>query len=275
MIELSFAMLVLTALFYLAAFAFHLISFLDINGETHRPAFALMRLGFLLNTFYFAAEAVHHHFFLPVSNLSEAMAFLAWSIAFVYLVLLVKAQSDSFGLILTPVLFTLIAVSCWSYFLKENSVQLPDNPFFAVHIAGAFFAYANFAISFTAGILFLIQHHELKAKKAGTFYHKLPSLEELEKLIYQPMLWGVSLLIGAIILGLFWSRVAFGHMLLWDIKTMAAVATVVAYSLILFFRFKSVLRTKTGAVLALAAFGLVLVSFIGTRFIEGSHHYIR
>ena len=53
----------------------------------------------------------------------------------------------------------------------------------------------------------------LKSKNAGTFYHKLPSLEELEKLIYQPMIWGASLLGLAVVIGLVWSKAAMasGH----------------------------------------------------------------
>ena len=181
--NLSMGILLVSGSAYALAFLFHLLSFLGVKDEGHRPAFALMRVGFLLSTFYFAAQAVEQGFFLPVVNLSQALAFFAWSLAFVYLVLLAKAQSDSFGLVLTPVFLLLIASAILTFHVQRQPTPMPSNPFFTVHIVSAFFAYASFTISFAAGLFYLIQHHELKSKHAGNFYHKLPSLEDLEKLI--------------------------------------------------------------------------------------------
>jgi len=275
MTDLPLVILSLSALAYLAAFIFHLYSFLSVREKGHEGAWWLLRLGFLLSTFYFASAAVESRFFVPVANLAGALAFFGWSLAFVYLVLLARVQSQSFGLILTPILVLLIASACLT--LHEPAASLPakGNPLFSLHIVTAFFAYASFTISFSAGILYLIQNHELKAKKAGTFYHKLPSLEELEKLIYQPMIWGASLLVFAVAIGFAWSKSVYGEYWFLDAKTIATIATVSAYFVILYLRVVSGIRAKQGALLSLIAFSLVLFSFLGTRLIEGSHHYLR
>lgn len=275
MTRLSLFILSLSVIIYLAAFFFHLLSFLSVQEKGHRAAYTFLRIGFLLSIFYFAAEAVESHFFLPVANLSQALAFFAWSLGFVYLVLLARVQTDSFGLILTPILVLLVLFACLTF--KENPppLQIAGNPLFSVHIVAAFFAYAAFTISFSAGTLYLIQNHELKSKKPGTFYHKLPSLEQLEQLIYRPMLWGAFLLVFSAVIGFVWSKIAFGEFLIFEPKTIATVLTVVLYGAILYFRFLASLRAKQGAVLSLIAFSLVILSFLGTRFIEGSHHYLR
>ncbi len=271
----AIVMLSLSAAAYLAAFFLHLGSFRDPAARTHRPGFALMRVGFLLATFYLVTEAVRRGAFLPIAGMSEALAFFAWSLAFVYLVLLVSAQIDSFGLILTPVLLLFTAVAALTAVPGSGGYQVPPNPVFMLHILAAYFAYASLTISFVAGILFLIQSRELKARRAGTFYHKLPSLESLENLIYQPMIWGASLLLAAVILGFVWSLTAFGELWLLDPKTLAASATSLFYFFILCLRYRASLRARKGALLALAAFALVIFSFVGTRFIEGSHDYLR
>lgn len=275
--NLSAALLAASSLIYGAAFTAYLFSFSDTRETSHRPAFALMRTGFLIATFYFAAEAIEQGFFLPVLNFSQAMAFFAWALAFIYLVLIVKVQSQSFGLILAPILCTLTTAA---YFAKwqGDPVSLRKellNPYFMVHIVSAFFAYASFTLSFAAGILYLIQNRELKSRSAGTFYRRLPSLEELERLIYQPLAWGAPLLLAALAIGMFWSKSAFGHYWIFDPKTIATAVTTVLYLVILFLRFNSSVRGRQGAFLSLAAFALVVFSFVGTRFIQGSHNFLR
>ena len=276
--SLSVILLLLSGLCYAAAFLFHYLSFSEVKAIGHRPAFTLMRIGFLIATLYFGAEAIDHGFFLPVVNFSQAMAFFAWSLGFVYLVLIVKAQTDSFGLILSPILLMLTAAAYLAkrHFGDHDTVKpfLLD-PYFIVHIVSAFFAYASFTLSFAAGILYLIQHHELKLKRAGTFYHKLPSLEELEKLIYQPMLWGASLLLTTVVIGIVWSKTAFGEFWIFDPKTILTGVTVALYSVILYLRYGASLHGKRGAMLSFLAFAVVIFSFLGTRFIHGSHNYLR
>ncbi len=271
--SLSFIILIVTGISYLFAFLMHLWAFISLKERDTRPALILMKLGFLLSTFYFASEAVENKFFLPVANVSEAMAFFAWSLAFVYLVLLTGVQSKSFGLILTPVLLALIAAACLTFHGQQPPFEGHGNAFFLVHILSAFFAYACFAISFAAGILYLIQNHELKSKKAGTFYHKLPSLEELEKLIYQPMFWGIVLLLMAVGIGFVWSQTSFGEIRILDPKTIATIMTAIIYMAIVWLRYGVSMRAKQGALLSLLAFMVVLFSFVGPRFIAGSHYY--
>ncbi len=278
MLKLSEILLLFSGLSYAAAFALHWLSFSAYQEKSHRPAFALMRLGFLIATFYFAAEIIEHGFFLPVANFSQAMAFFAWSLAFVYLVLVVRAQSESFGLILSPILLTLTAAAYWGKFHFGNEGPVKPillNPYFTVHIVSAFFAYASFTLSFAAGILYLIQNHELKAKKVGTFYHKLPSLEELEKLIYQPLVWGAPLLAAAVGIGIVWSKSAFGEFWILDPKTIATVVTAGFYFVILYLHYGSSMRGKQGALLSLCAFALVVFGFVGMRFIQGSHNFLQ
>lgn len=266
--------LAFTAVFYTLAFLLHLVSFFGQKETVHRIAFRLMQTGFISATFYFIVEAASLETFFPVADIAHALAFFAWSLAFVYLVLLSQIRSDSFGLVLTPVLSSLLIAACLTAELPAKG-ELPEaNPFFMLHILCAFFAYASFAISFAAGILYLIQRHELKTKHAGAFYHKLPSLEELERLLDQPMRWGTALLVAAVLIGFIWSKTAFGMYAVTDPKTIATGVVALVYGLILGLRLGARLRTRQAAILSVAAFGLVILSFVGMRFIQGSHNFL-
>lgn len=275
---LSFSLLLSSCFFYLLAFGFHLLSFFGLQAKGDRPAFTLMRVGFLLSTFYFISRSVDDGYFLPVTGFSPATAFFAWALAFVYLVLLVRIQIASFGLVLAPILAALAASALITFSpsapARADWAALLSNPYFKVHILSAFFAYAAFAISFAAALLYLFQHHELKTRHAGTFYHKLPSLEELERLIYQPLFWGVPLLAVALVVGFLWSKSVFGEYRPSDPKTIATAATLFLYLLLLVSRRFS-LRGRRAALLSLFAFGFVMLTFVGTRFIHGSHAYFQ
>lgn len=270
--SVSSFLLMLSVSLYIAGFILHVFSF--TRGQGHKLALIFMRAGFLISTFYLAAEAGEHGFFLPISGFSQALSFFAWSLAFVYLVLLVKSQTDSFGMIVSPflILLTGAALITRSGVTVEPKAVLM-HPYFLLHIGAAFFAYASFTLSFAAAVLYLIQHHELKSKKPGAFYHKLASLEELEKLVYQPVLWGTPLLFTAISVGLLWAHEVYGEMRIFDAKTLATALTAGLYGAILIMRSMSVLRGKQTALLSLSAFALVLFAFLGTRLIPGSHHY--
>lgn len=272
--NISLVLLTLSGFCYFVAFLLYLISFSTTWGKTKHPAFFLLRLGFFLGTFYFAAEAVEEGFFLPVANLSQALAFLAWAIAFVYLVLLVPVQHESFGLVLAPLLSLFVTGAC----LTAKAASLPPpqimmNPYFVIHIISAFFAYASFTLSFAAGVLYLIQYRELKLKHTGRLYHKLLSLEALEKLIYQPILWGLPLLVITVGIGFVWSKAVYGEIWLLDPKTVAILATLGLYSIILYLYYISSFRGKKVALLSLVAFFFLLFTFVGTRFMEGQHNF--
>lgn len=272
--KISLILLQLASVLYTIAFVFHLVSFYGDRKPWHRTAFALMRIGFLLSTLYFLAEAGAHEYFLPVSGFSQAMAFFAWSLAFVYLVLLGRAQVESFGLILTPILMLFTEIACLTFYLPDYAIPGSLSPFFIVHIVAAFFAYACFSLSFAAAVLYLIQQHQLKRKQVGQFYYRLMSLERLDRLIYTPMIWGSVLLPLAIAVGLFWSKSVFGVFWIHEPKTILSLMTTAVYLILLGLRFAGSLQGKRMVVFSLAAFGLVLFSFVGSRFFAGSHNFI-
>jgi len=263
---------------YAAAFACHLVSFLGKGGSEHPFASGFLRVGFLISTLFFLEEAARQKYFLPVYGASQALAFFAWSLAFVYLVLFVRIQRESFGLVLTPILVLLSGGAAASF--SDGRLYQPDsavfsNAYFILHVVNAFFAYACFTISFAAGILYLIQQRELKSKQAGRFYHKFPSLEALETLVFQPMIWGALLLSAAIGAGIFWSKSSYGVYGLTDPKTIATLLTIAVYFIVLYLHHVARVRGKKVTVFSLIAFGMILVSFIGMRFVENSHNFIR
>ena len=281
--SLPFSILAIAGLLYLIAFFFHLAAFwTDGRGvwpyaPTNQAALVLMRIGFLVHTFFFLSESFAANTqTIPVSSFGQVMAFFAWSLAFVYLVLLARVQSESFGLILAPLLSILVGIGLMRFDAGRHSLPSPLNPYFILHLGTAFFAYASFTLSFAAAVLYLIQHHELKRKKGGTFYHRLPSLEALEGLIYQPMAWGVFLLAMAIGIGFLWSKSAFGSYWLGEPKTVITILIAVFYLFLVYFHYGTASRGKRLVVMSVVAFSFIFLSFFGMNFLgNGLHQLMR
>lgn len=266
--------LAVSGILYFTAFLFHLGAFLGLNERTNRWALVLVRVAFLVHTFFFFSETRAQGLVIPVSSFGQAMAFFSWSLAFVYLVLLAKIQSESFGLILAPLLSLLVGIGLGRLDTGQSSLPAPMNPYFILHLGTAFFAYASFTLSFVAAFLYLIQHRELKRKRGGTFYHRLPSLESLEGLIYQPMAWGVFLLFMAIGVGFLWSKSAFGTYWLWEPKTVSTLVIALLYLALVAAHYGAASRGKRAAVMSLVAFSFIFLNFFGISLLGKGLHQI-
>ena len=171
---IAFISLILSGLFYFVASFLYALVFFQTHSKFENKTLLCVWLGFICATIYLGVEAWTHGFAFPILNFSHVLAFFSWALAFLYLIPLARLQTQSFGLILAPVLFllNLTAMAHAGGSLYYMDVKI----YFMLHIIFAFFAYASFTLSFTAAFLYLFQHYELKRRRAGTFYQKLPHL---------------------------------------------------------------------------------------------------
>lgn len=144
-----------------------------------------------------------------------------------------------------------------------------------VHLLCAWLSYAAFLTAFIAGALFLIQEHQIKRKRMGFLFHRLPSLEALDRLNFQAIGLGWALLSVGIVLGLGEARGRLGHWWTGDAKEVLTVALWATYLLLWVVRLRSTLRGRRVALLSVVGFVLVVVSLVGAgRLIPSWHPYI-
>lgn len=267
----SYLILILLIMLYGMSFLVHLGNFLNKETKSINPNL-LFEIGFLLHTFLIFTEARETQFFLPVTTMREVLIFFAWSLAFVFVILLRRIKQESFGVVLIPFLLSFLAVAL----VIEDGKAIPTTYFsdhyFLVHILSAFFAYASFTLSFVASVLYLIQSRLIKSKQLGSFYHKLPPLNELEKFIVYAIVWGLFLLGIGILSGFLWAHNALKSFSLMEPKTISSLVTWVAYGIIFFLYHFSVIRGKRSAKIVSFTFALVLFTFLGTSLFQNSLH---
>ena len=276
--NLSTILLLLVIGLYFAAFVRYLFEFLNLGRTGRSWAGRLVEGGFLIHTLeifvrtFSVSQTMTPRFYVPVRTLGETSSFFAWSLAFIYFILVKRHRTEGFGLALAPVLILFLVPSFVP--LEARPVWLPDlnNHYFLMHILWAFFGYAGFALSFIAGVLYLTQNRALKLKIHIDFYHNLPPLEELERFIFRTIFWGLVLLGGAIVTGGFWTKSAFGTFLLIEPKSMAALATWLVYLLIMLLHEVSLMKGRRVVLMSVWAFALVLFTFLGTSVLRPGLH---
>lgn len=237
-----------------------------------------LEAGFLIHTLaifvqIFGGSPSQTFFFhFPVATVGEASGFFAWSLAFIYLVLLKQIKTQAFAVFLTPVLMLFLIPSFFPFRPNLSALNYFHNTYFLLHILSTFFSYASFALSFIAAVLYLLLDTSLKNKTAGPFYKKSLSLEDLEHLVFKTIFWGLLLLGAGILSGGLWARSADRAFVLTEPKTLSSILTWFVYLVIIYAHFVRQTKGRRIVLMSLLAFMLVLITFLGTSLFQTGFH---
>ena len=205
----------------------------------------------------------------PYSNMYE------FSLAFVFAVTLIYAlferwyQVRQMGAIVMPVALGMAAY-VWSLpgELREVDDLIPalqHQPLMTAHVSSAIFAYATFAVSFAAAILFLVNQRRRVSW--------LPSPEMLDDIAFRAVTIGFPLLALVLVLGSIWAYRAWGSYWSWDPKETAALFTWLVYAVYLHTRSLRGWRGTRSAIILLIGFAAVIFTYYGNDFFGGLHAY--
>ena len=131
----------------------------------------------------------------PVNNLFEALMFIAWTIVAAYLVLGMFSRLRSLGVIAAPILL-FIGVFALMPPLDPPHGPKPDfhTDWGAIHGSLILLACGAFGLSAVAGVMFLMQEHDLKFNKARAVTSLLPPIQRLGRVTTGLMVAGVVFL---------------------------------------------------------------------------------
>ncbi|WP_293779430.1 cytochrome c biogenesis protein CcsA [uncultured Oxalicibacterium sp.] len=152
--------------------------------------------------------------------------------------------------------------------LEEHSVLFPW------HIAIATLAYSTFTIAAFHAVLMAIQetrlHTRSPEKKVGLFalaIERLPALLTMEKLLFRLIGFGFVLLTLTVLSGVVFSEEVFGKAFKWDHKTTFTMLSWLVFGILLVGRHLRGWRGKTALTFTLGGFGMLLLAYVGSRFV--------
>jgi len=260
---------------YLFGTLAYLAYVLILKGVLSRIAAVIVSFGFASHTLAILTRYVEAGY-TPVTNLYESLSFFAWMIIGLLLMANFKYKIKVLGSFLTPIALILML---FALALPKEILPLAPvlksfwHPF---HVIFAFLGNAIFTLTFCFGVMYLIQEHQLKAKKMGAIAKRLPSLSLLDDLSYLSLKFGFPLLTLGIITGAVWAEYAWGRYWNWDPKETWSLITWLLYAALLHQRLTVGWRGRKAAMMAIAGFLAVLFTFLGVNLLlPGLHTYVK
>jgi cytochrome c-type biogenesis protein CcsB len=219
----------------------------------------------------FVAHTVSHAFRLyemgrpPLTSPYESLSFFAWAVILIYLIMEFRYRNRILGAFVVPL--AILAASGAAALPSRMAEFVPQLQGLGLwsHVAMALFGNAAFALTFSAGLVYLIQERRLKSRQFGGLNFRMPSLEVLDDIGFKSILFGFPLLTLALISGSLWAEHARGSFLTWRPWEIWSAVSWTIYGGLLYARVSVGWRGRKAALLAILGFCLVLVTFIGVK----------
>jgi len=166
----------------------------------------------------------------PLGNVFEAALFANWLLAGLYFLVELFARTRLFGLIIMPFVTLGTGISC----LGLDRVQpLPDHLaslLFPLHVAITMLGYAFLFLALVTAGIYWKHYRDLKEKKLGFLFHRLPPLDRLAKALSGSLLVGWLCLVIGVGLGILWSYQAGSELNTLLAKMLMTFVTITWYS---------------------------------------------
>jgi len=181
-----------------------------------------------------------------------------------YLVLDFKYDLPVAGAFVAP--FT-VAVMVPAHLVQSNSrviaPVISHNLVLFVHVGAAAVGTAVLALAFVLGILYLASEKQVKSKRPGRLFARLPSLDLLDRTSYRLAVWGFIFLSVAIATGSLVSQEATGSTFPLAPKQGFAVLAWALFAALIQARLVAGWRGRRVAVLVVAGFVLLIGTYVG------------
>ncbi len=236
-----------------------------------RIAVWLTGLALCVQTLFLIVRGIEGGHF-PITNLFEALNFFVWAIVLCYFILLYRFRVGVLGTLVFPIALLLMVVSMTQSKELAPLVPVLQSKWLWVHTTFALLGYAFFVLAFAGGVLYLVQERQLKRHTPGTFFHRLPSLELLDRLHYRSLTLGFPLLTLGLITGAVWAEYAWGSYWKWDPKEALSLVTWLIYAALVHMRITVGWRGRKAAYVSVIGFVVVLLTFLGVSLLPGGRH---
>ena len=261
----------LASVFYIAAFAFKKKLFT-------RAGFIVLVTGILANTAGILMRWVESYQMgyghAPFANMYESLVFFAWTVAMLYIFVELKYKESILGAFAAPLAFLAIAYASLSPDISSKITPLIPalkSNWLIAHVITCFLGYAGFAVAFGFSIMYFLRPRN---PESASVFNKLPSLDVIDELTYQMIVFGFLFLTIGIITGSVWANSAWGKYWSWDPKETWSLITWIVYAVFLHLRLMKGWYGRNLAWVSISGFICVMFTYFGVNFLlSGLHSY--
>lgn len=213
----------------------------------------------LLKRELFSSDLISLSLGNSLSLVGASTVFMYWLASFRYRLGILR----SVLMIITAVL----VLAPWAL-PQEKPVAYSHLLAFKAHLVISLMAYGLFAVAALHAILMGIMERRLhNHDRSLARWGSLPSLVSMDSLLFQMIFVGFVLLTGTVLTGVLFSEAVFGRPLVWSHKVVFSLMAWGIYGGLLFARQVWGIRGRRAARWTLAGFGLLLVGYLGSKFV--------
>jgi len=270
-------LLSITTFLYAFASVLYIASWTFKKDLLARIGMAVLITGFVANTAGIAMRWIESYQMgyghAPFSNMYESLVFFSWTVAALYIFVEFKYRERIIGVFATPLIFLAIAYASLSPNIADKITPLIPalkSNWLIGHVITCFLGYAGFAVGFGFSIMYLLKP---SGNGSGSLLSRLPSLDIIDELTYQMVVFGFLFLTIGIITGAVWANSAWGTYWSWDPKETWSLITWFIYATLLHLRMLRGCRGKNIAWVSILAIMAVLLTYFAVNLLPGLHSY--
>src|SRR5690625_1906846 len=213
--------------------------------------------------------------YIPVSNLYEVFVLFAFTTGLLYLFYEWRYRTRALGGFVMLVVSAAILFLLWYHFDRgaheiEPLIPALQSWWMKIHVPTNFVAYGSFAVSAMVGVAYLAKLR----RPDGAILRQLPSLEQMDDLMYKTIALGFAFFTLATILGALWAAEAWGGYWTWDPKETWSLIVWLNYAAWLHLRFTKGWRGAPMAWWSVIGLAVTTFCFLGVNiFLSGLHSY--
>tara|TARA_R110002096_G_scaffold34468_5_gene98415 strand:- start:1504 stop:2274 length:771 start_codon:yes stop_codon:yes gene_type:complete len=247
--------LILATLVFLAGFVIAVIALRTGKHGTGRLNVGLAVVGLIFQCL-FLRERGELHGRCPITNGSEVLVFISWSVVIMYLVLGRAFRLSLLGVFSMPMVFLFQSFAIFNLMTNDPGARPPEtlDPWLEMHAAMSLLAYGAFGLAGIAGVMDLVLDRQLKSHEPGQLFYSLPPMKYLYDAMLRLIIIGCGLLTIGIVSAFFMKNLP--DALHWVVSG----AVWVAYLAILGIHLAKGLRPRLLSKLSIAAFTFALIA---------------
>jgi cytochrome c-type biogenesis protein CcsB len=253
---------------YICAMGLALAYLVQRHELVHRLAVLFMLAGWGAHTVALIVRAVELGA-PPLGTLSDAISVGVWVVVVVELMIEQRTGLRVLGAFVLPIVVLLSLKA-----LTTRPASLAPalaSAWIWIHIALAMIGFAAFVFNFVGALMYLLQERQLKTKRPGAFYYRLPALETLDRLTFRTLALGFPFLTVGLLLGAIWARTAWGSALAFDPLAFFSLVAWVIYAGNLAGRAAAGWHGRRAAYFAIFGFAALVLTLSAGLFLPGRH----
>ena len=207
----------------------------------------------------------------PFGSLPDAVSVAVWVIVLLEVLIEQRSGLRVLGAFVLPIAVVLILKATTAR--PATLAPALAGAWVWVHIALALIGIAAFVFNFVGAIMYLLQERQLKLKRPGAFYYRLPALETLDRLTFRTLALGFPFLTVGLLLGALWARTSWGTALTFDPLAFFSLVAWVIYAGTLAGRAAGSWHGRRAAYFAIVGFAALVVTLGAGLFMPGRHGF--